>query len=138
MLHSCLSTGARYDEWKRIRDGKAQVVIGTRSAVFAPMENIGLIVLDEEQESSYQSESMVRYHAREVAKLRCTQHKALLLLGSATPAVESRYAAQEGQYHLFTLPQRFNAHQLPTVLLADMKQELRQGNTGLSQLLRKE
>ncbi|MCI8828317.1 MAG: primosomal protein N' [Ruminiclostridium sp.] len=138
VLHSCLPTGARYDEWKRIRDGKAQVVIGTRSAVFAPLADIGLIVLDEEQESSYQSESMVRYHAREVAKLRCTQHKALLLLASATPAVESRYAAQEGQYRLFTLPQRFNAHQLPRVLLADMKQELRQGNTGLSQLLREE
>lgn len=139
VLHSCLSTGARYDEWKRIRDGKAQVVVGTRSAVFAPMKNIGLIVLDEEQESSYQSESMVRYHAREVAKLRCTQHKALLLLGSATPAVESRYAAQEGQYHLFTLSQRFNARHLPEVKIADMKQELRQGNdTGLSRLLQEE
>ena len=139
VLHSCLSTGARYDEWKRIRDGKARVVVGTRSAIFAPLEDIGLIVLDEEQESSYQSESMVRYHAREVAKLRCTQHKALLLLASATPAVESRYAAQEGQYHLFTLPERFNARHLPQVKLADMKQELRQGNdTGLSRLLQEE
>ena len=100
---------------------------------------MGLIVLDEEQESSYQSESMVRYHAREVAKFRCTHHKGLLLLGSATPAVESRYAAEMGQYHLFTLRQRYNAHQMPKVRLVDMKQELRQGNaTGLSGLLREE
>ena len=139
VLHSCLSTGERYDEWKRVRDGQASVVIGTRSAVFAPLADVGLIILDEEQESSYQSESMVRYHAREVAKFRCTHHKGLLLLGSATPAVESRYAAEMGQYHLFTLRQRYNAHQMPKVRLVDMKQELRQGNaTGLSGLLREE
>ena len=127
-FHSCLPTGERYDEWKRVRDGRAKVVVGTRSAVFAPLPDLGLIILDEEQESSYQSESMVRYHAREVAKFRCKQHKGLLLLGSATPAVESRYAAETGQYHLFTLQQRYNAHQLPKVVLADMKQELRAGN----------
>ena len=139
VLHSCLSTGERYDEWKRVRDGQASVVIGTRSAVFAPLADVGLMILDEEQESSYQSESMVRYHAREVAKFRCTHHKGLLLLGSATPAVESRYAAEMGQYHLFTLRQRYNAHQMPKVRLVDMKQELRQGNaTGLSGLLREE
>ena len=127
VLHSCLSTGERYDEWKRVRDGQASVVIGTRSAVFAPLADVGLMILDEEQESSYQSESMVRYHAREVAKFRCTHHKGLLLLGSATPAVESRYAAEMGQYHLFTLRQRYNAHQMPKVRLVDMKQELRAG-----------
>ena len=139
ILHSCLPTGERYDEWKRIRDGRAKVVVGTRSAVFAPLPDLGLIILDEEQESSYQSESMVRYHAREVAKFRCKQHKGLLLLGSATPAVESRYAAETGQYHLFTLQQRYNAHQLPKVVLADMKQELRAGNnSGVSELLRTE
>ena len=139
VLHSCLPTGERYDEWKRVRDGQAPVVIGTRSAVFAPLANPGLIILDEEQEGSYQSESMVRYHAREVAKFRCTQHKGLLLLGSATPAVESRYAAEIGQYHLFTMTSRYNAHALPQVRLADMKQELRQGNhTGLSSLLKEE
>lgn len=139
ILHSCLPTGERYDEWKRVRDGRAKVVVGTRSAVFAPLPDLGLIILDEEQESSYQSESMVRYHAREVAKFRCKQHKGLLLLGSATPAVESRYAAETGQYHLFTLQQRYNAHQLPKVVLADMKQELRAGNnSGLSELLRTE
>lgn len=139
ILHSYLPTGERYDEWKRVRDGLAPVVIGTRSAVFAPLENAGLIILDEEQESSYQSESMVRYHAREVAKFRCAQHKGLLVLGSATPAVESRYAAQIGRYHLFTLDKRYNEHRLPQVYLADMKQALRQGNdTGLSDVLREE
>lgn len=139
VLHSYLSTGERYDEWKRIRTGQAPVVIGTRSAVFAPLQDIGLIILDEEQESSYQSESMVRYHTREVAKFRCTQHKGLLLLGSATPAVESRYAAETGQYHLFTLKKRYNNHKLPQVYLADMKEQLRRGNaTGLSEKLRTE
>ena len=139
VLHSCLPTGERYDEWKRVRDGQASVVIGTRSAVFAPLADPGLIILDEEQEGSYQSESMVRYHAREVAKFRCTQHKGLLLLGSATPAVESRYAAEIGQYHLFTMTDRYNARHLPQVRLADMKQELRRGNhTGLSSLLKEE
>ncbi len=139
VLHSCLPSGERYDEWKRVRDGEATVVVGTRSAVFAPLADPGLIILDEEQESSYQSESMVRYHAREVAKFRCAQHKGLLLLGSATPAVESRYAAQQGQYHLFTLPQRYNTRPLPQVKLADMRQELRRGNdSGVSQLLREE
>ncbi len=139
VLHSCLPSGERYDEWKRVRDGKARVVVGTRSAVFAPLTDIGLIILDEEQESSYQSESMVRYHAREVAKFRCAHHKGLLLLGSATPAVESRYAAEEGHYHLFTLTQRYNARHLPQVMIADMKEELRQGNgTGLSRQLGEE
>ena len=139
VLHSCLPTGERYDEWKRVKEGLAPVVIGTRSAVFAPVKDLGLIILDEEQEGSYQSESMVRYHAREVAKYRCTQHNGLLVLGSATPAVESRYAAETGRYHLFTLNKRFNEQKLPNVLLADMKQELRQGNdSGLSRLLREE
>ena len=139
VLHSCLPTGERYDEWKRVRDGLARVVIGTRSAVFAPVQDLGLIILDEEQEGSYQSESMVRYHARDVAKYRCAQQDALLVLGSATPAVESRYAAETGRYHLFALEKRYNEQQLPGVLLADMRGELRRGNdSGLSGLLREE
>lgn len=139
VLHSCLPAGERCDEWKRIRAGRARVVVGTRSAVFAPVPDLGLIVLDEEQEGGYQSESMVRYHARDVAKFRCTQSRALLVLGSATPCVESRYAAESGQYHLFTLSRRFNAHALPTVIIADMKEELRTGNgSGLSRRLRDE
>lgn len=93
VLHSKLSMGARYDEWKRIRDGKAKIIIGTRSAVFAPTEDLGLLILDEEQEETYKSEQSPRYHARDVAKYRCAQHNALLVLGSATPDICSRYHA---------------------------------------------
>ncbi len=128
LLHSSLRAGERYDEWKRVRDGKARVVIGTRSAVFAPVQNLGLIVLDEEQEGSYKSENVPRYHAREVAKFRCKQHGALLLLGSATPSVESMYLAQTGVYHLFTLPRRYNQQALPEVVVADLRKELKAGN----------
>lgn len=136
ILHSALPAGERYDEWKRIRAGKAKVVLGTRSAVFAPLQNPGLIILDEEQEGSYQSESMLRYHARDVAKYRCVQHKSLLLLGSATPAIESMYAAKQGAYHLFTLKERYNTQALPSVRIVDMKEELRAGrDTGLSATL---
>lgn len=136
ILHSALPSGERYDEWKRIRDGKAKVVLGTRSAVFAPIQDLGLVVIDEEQEASYQSESMLRYHARDVAKMRCMQHKALLLLGSATPAIETMYSAQKGIYHLFQLKTRFNEKPLPTVSIVDMKEELKCGNqTGLSTTL---
>lgn len=139
VLHSALPTGERYDEWKRVRDGQAKVVIGTRSAVFAPLQALGLIVLDEEHEASYKSETILRYHAREVAKLRCTQNNALLLLGSATPAVETMYAAKNGTYHLFCLQKRYNEQAMPQVLIADMKEELRNGNgSSLSTRLRTE
>lgn len=139
VLHSSLSAGERYDEWKRARRGDAKVVIGTRSGIFAPLRNLGLIVLDEEQESSYKSENNPRYHAREVAKFRCTQQNALLLLGSATPSVESMYHARTGRYHLFTLPHRYNGMDLPQVLIADMGKELRSGNsTAISSVLRRE
>src|SRR5699024_1928110 len=89
VLHSSLRAGERYDEWKRIRSGAARVVVGTRSAVFAPLADLGLVILDEEQEGSYKSEQVPKYHAREVAKYRCAHHNALLVLGSATPSVES-------------------------------------------------
>ena len=108
MLHSSLSAGERLDEWRRIKNGEAGVVIGTRSAVFAPAEKLGIVIIDEEQEDSYKSENAPRYHARDVAKFRCAQDKALLLLGSATPDVESRYHAEAGDYAFFTLPGRFN------------------------------
>ena len=126
MLHSSLRRGERYDEWKRVRSGAARVVLGTRSAVL-PLWTIGLIVLDEEQESSYKSENAPRYHARDVAKYRCVQHRAVLLLGSATPAVESMYQAREGRYRLFTLSQRFNQQAMPQVRIVDMKRELQAG-----------
>lgn len=139
VLHSSLRAGERYDEWKRIKEGLAKVVVGTRSAVFAPLQKIGLIVLDEEQEGTYKSESLLRYHARDVAKYRCYQNHALLLLGSATPAVETMYAARNGTYHLFTLHQRYNEQALPRVSIVDLKEELRAGNgTGLSLPLRRE
>lgn len=130
VLHSGLPLSERYDEWKRIRAGLARVVVGTRSAVFAPVQDLGLLIIDEEQEDTYKSESTPRYHARDVAKFRCAQHNALLLLGSATPDVVSRYYAETGRYHYFTLPDRFNARKLPDVIIADMKQELRNGNAG--------
>ena len=128
VLHSALSIGERYDEWKRIRTGGVHVVVGTRSAVFAPLENIGLIILDEEQEHTYKSESSPRYHARDVAKFRCVQSDALLLLGSATPSIESAYHAKQGYYHPFRLENRYNQKDLPAVIIADMKKELQKGN----------
>lgn len=138
VLHSSLRAGERYDEWKRIRGGEARVVIGTRSAVFAPLKQLRLIILDEEQEPTYQSENVPKYHAREVAKYRCVQEKGLLLLGSATPSVESMYRAKHGLYHLFTLRRRYNERPLPPVEIVDMKQELRSGNgTDLSGALKK-
>ena len=139
VLHSSLPAGERYDAWKRLKRGDARVAIGTRSAVFAPVQQLGLIVIDEEQEYTYKSENVPRYHAREVAKYRCVQNQALLVMGSATPSVESRYFAQTGAYHSFTLPHRYNQQALPEVLVADMKKELRRGNhTAISCVLQKE
>ena len=137
VLHSSLSAGERYDEWKRARSGEARVVVGTRSAVFAPLPDLGLIVLDEEQESSYKSENAPRYHARDIAKYRCAQSRALLVLSSATPSVESMFFAKSGRYHLFTIKNRYNGQALPQVSIVDLKQELRAGNPGtLSAALR--
>ena len=130
VLHSSLSVGERYDEWKRIRSGKARLAIGTRSAVFAPCENLGLIIIDEEQEETYKSENSPRYHARDIAKFRCARSGALLLLGSATPDIVSMYKAQTGQYAYFSLKNRYNEQQLPAVEIVDMKRELRCGNGG--------
>lgn len=139
VLHSALGIGERYDEWKRIKRGDVKVVVGTRSAVFAPLENLGVIVLDEEQEHTYKSENSPRYHARDVAKYRCSQSNALLLLGSATPSVESMYYASTGRYKLFRLHERFNRMDLPEVVIADMKQEIKDGNgTSISSVLRRE
>ena len=120
MLHSALPLTERYDQWKRIRRGEVRVVLGTRSAVFAPLQNRGPIILDEEQETSYQSENPPRYHARDVAQFRCAQNDALLLLGSATPTIETAYAAKNSRYQVFSLHKRFNDLPLPKVLIADM------------------
>jgi len=130
ILHSSLSAGERCDEWKRARRGEARVVVGTRSAVFAPLPDLGVIILDEEQEPSYKSEQNPRYHAREVARYRCRRAGALLLLGSATPSVETMYRARKGDYRLFGLSRRFNEKRLPQVAVVDMKEELRRGSGG--------
>ena len=136
VLHSSLSTAERYDQWKRVKNGDAKVIIGTRSAVFAPCTP-GLIILDEEQEHSYKSENSPRYCAREVAIWRGAREGALVLLGSATPSVESMYRAKTGAYHLYTLSQRYNGRPLPAVQMVDMRQELKLGNdTSLSIPLR--
>ncbi|NLV86401.1 MAG: primosomal protein N' [Clostridiales bacterium] len=139
LLHSSLSVGERYDEYKRIKNGIARLVIGTRSAVFAPVENLGLIIIDEEQEDSYKSENSPRYHACDVAKFRCAKNNAALVLGSATPDIVSRYKAQMGTYNFFELPQRFNKMAMPEVKIIDMKRELRNENGGsLSVFLQEE
>ena len=128
VLHSSLPAGERYDEWKRAREGKARVVIGTRSAVFAPLPHLGLLILDEEQEGSYKSENVPRYHARDVAKYRASRGKSLLVLGSATPSVETMYHARRGEYHLFRLSHRYNERVLPQVSIVDLKADLKEGN----------
>ncbi len=136
VFHSALSMGERLDEWKRVRKGIAKIAVGTRSAVFAPFENIGLIIMDEEQEYTYKSESTPRFHAREVAKLRCVEHNALLLLSSATPAIESFYNAENGKYSLCRLTKRYGNAKLPNVIVADMNEEKLAGNnTGFSSIL---
>ena len=127
VLHSSLSSGERYDQWKRIRSGEASVVVGTRSAVFAPCTP-GLIILDEEQEHSYKSENTPRYSAKEVAIWRGAKENALVLLGSATPSVESMYRAKSGVYRLYTLKERYNGKPLPEVDIVDMREEMKLGN----------
>ena len=136
LLHSGLRMTERYDQYKRIRRGEARIVLGTRSAVFAPLVELGLIIMDEEQEGSYESENAPCYHARDVAKYRCAQEGARLLLGSATPTVETAWHAEKGDYGLLELRQRFNRQALPRVIVADLRHELRQGrSTVISQPL---
>ena len=127
VLHSSLSSGERYDQWKRVRSGEAAVVVGTRSAVFAPCTP-GLIILDEEQEHSYKSENSPRYNAKEVAIWRGAKENALVLLGSATPSIESMYRAKSGAYRLYTLKERYNGKPLPEVDIVDMREEMKLGN----------
>ena len=128
LMHSSLSLGVRADEYRRIRDGKAHIVIGTRSAVFAPVENLGLIVIDEEGEGTYKSESAPRYHARDIAKQRCFAQNALLLLASATPSLESYYNAKENRYKLFEIDERYKNAVLPDVYIVNMQEERQNGN----------
>ncbi|NLZ39372.1 MAG: primosomal protein N' [Firmicutes bacterium] len=131
VLHSRLSAGERYDEWCRVANGEALVVIGARSAVFAPVQKLGLIILDEEHESTYKQEERPHYHAREIALWRAKWHKATVILGSATPSLESYRNAQCGNYILLQLPERIADRSLPSVEIVDMRQELKDGHKSI-------
>ena len=139
ILHSGLSAGEKFDEWWRLRSGEAKIAIGARSAIFAPLENIGAIIIDEEHDTSYFSESAPRYSTVEIAQLRATYSGAKLILGSATPSVESYIKAKEGEYNLITLKDRINGKPLPKIIIADMTKEVKRGtNTAFSSALREE
>ncbi len=138
LLHSGLRPGERFDEWRRIRAGEADIVVGARSAVFAPLPRLGLLIVDEEQDGAYKQEEVPRYHARDVAIMRARLLGCPVILGSATPALESYANAEQGRYHLLTLPGRLGEARLPTVHVVDMRQELTQAGRRplLSALLR--
>ncbi len=138
ILHSGLSAGERFDEWWRLRTGEAKIAIGARSAVFAPLENIGVIILDEEHDSSYSSESAPRYNTFDVAELRAKHNDCKLVLGSATPSVETYKQAKEGVFSLIRLEKRINKRPLPEVLIADMRREVRRGNNSVFSSVLKE
>ncbi|MGN0818014.1 MAG: primosomal protein N' [Candidatus Coproplasma sp.] len=139
IMHSGLSAGERFDEWWRLRSGEAKIAIGARSAIFAPLENLGAIIIDEEHDSSYRSETSPRYSTADIARMRAEYNGCKLILGSATPSVESYIAASEGRYGLITLTERINKKPLPEIIIADMRREVRRGNnTSFSQALREE
>src|SRR5207253_293525 len=125
VLHSHLSAGERHDEWHKIRQGRARIVIGARSAIFAPLDPLGLIVVDEEHEHSYKQEEAPRYHARDVAVVRGQMEGAVVVLGSATPSLESFHNAQKGKYSLLQLQRRTDDRKMPAVRVMDMRQEVR-------------
>ncbi|MDQ0230587.1 primosomal protein N' [Metabacillus malikii] len=131
VLHSGLSTGEKYDEWRKIQRKEVQLVVGARSAIFAPFEKLGMIIIDEEHESSYKQEENPRYHARDVAIYRGKQHNCPVVLGSATPTLESFARSQKGVYKLLTLKERVNKRNMPSVEIVDMREELRNGNRSM-------
>ncbi len=130
VFHSAMSQGQRMDEWKRIKNGDALIAIGTRSAIFAPFKDLGLIIIDEEQEHTYKSEKSPRFHTRDLAKFRTAYHKGLLCLASATPSIESYTKAKNGKYSLYTIKNRYGDAKLPPVTVVDMKKEILNGNSG--------
>ena len=138
ILHSGLSAGEKFDEWWRLRSGEAKIAIGARSAIFAPLENLGVIIMDEEHDSSYVSESAPRYSTTEIAKMRAEYNGCKLVLGSATPSVESYIEATEGRYNLITLPDRINKKPLPEIIIADMRREVKRGNNSAFSLALRE
>jgi primosomal protein N' (replication factor Y) (superfamily II helicase) len=131
VMHSGLSTGEKYDEWRKIQRKEVKVVVGARSAIFAPFENLGIIIIDEEHETSYKQEENPRYHARDVAIQRAKKYGCPVVLGSATPALESFARAKKGVYELLTLPSRMNSGPMPHVEVVDMREELREGNRSM-------
>lgn len=131
IMHSSLSLSQRLNEYKRVKKGQARIVVGTRSAVFAPMENIGLIIIDEEGERTYKSESAPRYNAKEIAKKRCITHNAAVLLASATPSIESYYFAKSGRYRLFEMTKRYAQERLPNVEIVDLAVDGFYGNSAI-------
>ncbi len=131
LLHSGLGQGERYDEWRRILTGEADIVIGARSAIFAPLSNVGLIVMDEEHDGSYVSESNPRYNTVDVAEFRARYDGGKLVLGSATPSIDSFEAAQEGRYELATMSHRISEHGMPPIEIVDMSREVLGGNAGI-------
>lgn len=129
ILHSGLSAGERFDEWWRLRTGEAKIAIGARSAVFAPLENVGIIIIDEEHDGSYFSESAPRYSTFEIARMRAGYNCCKLVLGSATPSVETYMHARQGDYNLIKLTKRINRHPMPEIIVTDMRREVRKGNS---------
>ena len=131
ILHSSLSAGERFDEWNRLKTGKAKIAIGARSCIFAPLDNIGIIVVDEEHDSSYYSESNPRFHTHEVARYLAYLNNCPVILGSATPSIESYHLSKKGEYRLIQLTSRANQKDLPAVEIVDMLSEIHSGNTGI-------
>ena len=138
ILHSGLSAGERFDEWWRLRSGEAKIAIGARSAIFAPLENIGAIIIDEEHDSSYVSESAPRYSTIDVARWRAEYNGCKLILGSATPSIESYLSATDGEYNLIKMPERINKRPLPEIIIADMRREVKRGNNSAFSLALRE
>ncbi len=139
IMHSGLSAGEKFDEWWRMRSGEAKIAIGARSAVFAPLKNLGVIIIDEEHDSSYRSETAPRYSAADIARLRAEYNGCKLVMGSATPSVESYIKATDGEYGLVTLTERINKKPMPEIIISDMRSEIKRGNrTPFSAALREE
>ena len=132
VLHSKLSIGEKYDEWNKIKEGKAKIVIGARSAIFAPVTNLGIIIIDEEHDSSYKSEANPKYDAKQVAKYIAKQNNCPLVFGSATPDINTYYKAKTlGKIELLELTKRANKASLPEIEVVDLRQELEQGNKSM-------
>ena len=131
IINSRLSNGERYDQFERAKNGDIDIMIGPRSALFTPFSNLGLIIIDEEHENSYKSESVPRYHAREVAIEYARMSDAIVVLGSATPSVDSYYKAKTGVYRLLELDKRVDDRPLPKCEVVDLRQELREGNRSI-------